>query len=167
MSLMDLFPSLLDIAGVSPDSTGLTLDGHSHKDDLLGTSTTDDSDDILFFYCLENLVAARAGPYKVHFRATLFQDDPFGTCTEGFPNSNTLTKECPETPLDPWLVYNVDVDPGEFWPLSVDYLSDDVVSKLNSRMVIPDEEMRDPLLVYSSIRSNLSPCCNAPYCFCQ
>ena len=168
MSLMDLYPTLLDIAGVSPDSLGITLDGQSRKDELLGNTPAAESDEILYFYCMENLVAARVGNYKVHFRQSLFQNENtrFAACNEGFPESNALTKDCPELELDPWLVFNVETDPGELWPLSVDRLGDDVISKLNSKMTIPDDELSDPLLTIANIRGYVSPCCNPPYCFC-
>ena len=174
MSLMDLYPTLLDIAGVSPDSLNVTLDGRSRRADMLGSTVTSRApaaaDDVLYFYCWQRLVAARVGAFKVYFRRSLFPDESRRRewCREGVPTRYRIEDYCPDTPLDPWLVYNVEADPGEAWPLSVDRLGDDVVSMLNDKLAdVSGDEFHEPLLTVANIRPNLCPCCSPPYCVCS
>jgi len=173
ISLLDIFPTLLDVAGVPLESLSWTLDGHSRLDDLLGLTTTprerDGDDDAVYFYCGRILVAARVGAHKVYFRRTLFPDSQQlqQFCSEGFPLRNFMMTRCPRTPLSPWLVYNVEADPGEAWPLDVERLGSDVVAMLSDKLAhsSPDE-LREPLLTPENIHDSLGPCCNPPYCVC-
>jgi len=171
MSLMDLFPTILDIASVPRHAVDRPLDGHGRVNNLLGSPLVAETDavDVLYFYCQQYLIAARVGPYKVYFRESLFQSEARRRqwCSEGFPLRNFMMKSCPDAPLHPWLVYNVETDPGESWPLSVDRLGSDVVSMLASKLGdVSAAEFRAPLLTAENLRDNLSPCCNPPYCFC-
>lgn len=172
MSLLDVFPTLLDIADVPLHAVNRTLDGHSRVDDFLGFTSTSrpaaEAADILYFYCERYLVAARVGAYKVYFRKSLFLEEfeRRQLCSEGFPLHNFMMAKCPKWPLSRWLVYDVQKDPSESWPLSVERLGSDVISTLSSRLNISVDEFREPLLTAHNIHENLGPCCNPPYCIC-
>ena len=170
ISMMDMFPTLLDVAGVPRQTVDWTLDGHGRLNDLLGFTTTlrHDVDDIIYFYCERLLVAARVGVYKVYFRKSRFLDihELRSLCSEGFPLYNFMMTKCPESLLRPWLVYNVERDPSESWPLSVQRLGSDVISVLSSKLDSLPDDFRVPLLTHQNIRQSLAPCCNPPYCMC-
>jgi len=171
ISLTDVFPTLLDVAGVRRGSVSWTLDGRSRLDDLLGfTAATRrrDVDDPIYFYCGRALVAARVGVHKVYFHRTLFPDSDQlrQLCRDGRPLRNFMMTRCPRTPLRPWLVYNVEADPGESWPLAVERLGSDVVEMLSDRLRSSPDELREPLLTPVNIHDSLGPCCNPPYCIC-
>jgi len=170
ISLLDMFPTLLDVAGVARHAVNWTLDGRSRLDDLLGftMTTRHDVDDIIYFYCEQLLVAARVGVYKVYFRKTLFPDSYqlSQLCSEGFPQHNFMMTKCPKSLLRPWLVYDVERDPSESWPLSVERLGSDVTSLLSSKLESLPDDCHVPLLTPRNIRRSLGPCCNPPYCMC-
>lgn len=170
ISLLDLFPTLLDAAGVPRAAVNWTLDGRSRLDDLLGVTTSSRraSDDLLHFYCGRRLVASRVGAHKVYYRKSLFPDELHlrQLCSEGFPLDYVMTTECPNQLLDPWLVFDVEKDPSESWPLAVSRLGSDVIRTLTAELERSVDDFREPLLTPANVHRRLGPCCNPPYCMC-
>jgi len=167
-SLLDVFPTLLDIAGVPRHSINWTVDGHSRPDELLGFTLQREADDVIYFYCQQLLIAARVGAFKVYFRRSLFPDSDRlrEFCSEGFPLQNFMQTKCPKALLRPWLVYNVEKEPGELFPVSVEQLGPSVVAMLSSKLDTLLDDVHEPLLTQRNVRRNLGPCCNPPYCMC-
>lgn len=72
-SLLDIFPTLLDLAGIPSNIVNRTLDGQSILRLLLGDVTP--AHRTLYFYCDHTLVAVRIGVYKIYFRQTVFPSE--------------------------------------------------------------------------------------------
>ncbi|KAH3767819.1 Arylsulfatase precursor [Pelomyxa schiedti] len=99
LSHMDIFSTILSLAGISPPDN-VTIDGH----DITGVLTPSPDIpytplDYLFLYRDEDLYAVRNGAYKVHY-----------TTHSGYGHE-------PAIQHDPPLVFNVEVDPSEAYPL--------------------------------------------------
>jgi hypothetical protein len=171
VSLLDIFPTLLDLAGISLKLVKRHIDGQSVLDSLLARHSPHPSK-TLYFYCHQTLVGARVGRYKVYFRRSLYPN-----ATElrsfvgegGFPKDDQMTTGCPSEMLRPWLVYDVETDPSELWPVSVERLGIEISTSFLEllRLPKPNGEVRDSILTLENWRRGLAPCCNPPYCSCS
>ena len=126
-SALDVLPTLLDFAGVGkPDD--ITLDGYSMRDILLGPNPSPSSRDARvhtdwaerragrhiyypqFVMRSRGAYAARAGAYKAHF-ATQGSMQCNATHDVDCGPTHTFTRH------DPPLVFNLELDPAEQYPL--------------------------------------------------
>lgn len=144
-SSMDLFPTVLDLAGIPlPDDR--VIDGISLVPLLTQTNTSEFNRTCYFLYRQHTLQAARCGPYKAHYITRC------GFCPD------------PPTVQNPPLLYDVEQDPGEKYPLNVTlpmYAAilesiNQAVAEHNQNVVpgVPQLDPQDPLV---------APCCNKEY----
>ncbi|XP_033645269.1 arylsulfatase-like [Asterias rubens] len=171
ISSMDLFNTAIDLAGGTPP-TDRVIDGRSLKEVLLQGGKT--PRETLFHYCGKHMMAVRYRQYKVHYH------------TQNLLTANELSEFCGPTSIpdkkgrnfcmdcggtcvtthDPPLIFNMDQDPKEEYPLDPqeykDLLEDveRLLSEHKATMV-----MGKPLL--NDLDKSLSPCCNPPYCWCN
>ena len=167
-SHMDLFATLADSAGAKRDQT-ITTDGVSLRD-LLENRETISPRKSLFFYWDQKLVAVRYGRYKVHFyNQGVISDTNFPHCTNGISPADfyydfSFTRQRLEHPV----VYDLESDPGEQWPISNDKTKgllhdvDEEIQKHQVDLVIPEKR----LFSQEFMSHSLVPCCNPPYCIC-
>lgn len=161
-SLLDIYPSLLEIWNVLPSSK-YPLDGVSvwpqiaitkdAFDSLLLTSTHKERD-TLFHYCGSTITAVRQGKYKSHFWTAVW-DKGLQACP-----SVTICA-CLGTQHTPPLLFDIEADPGETNPLDVskhlDVLSSmaDAVRKHQETVVPVTNQLESLGLPW------LFPCCNS------
>ena len=111
VSSMDVLPTALELAGV-PLPTDRAYDGKSMVPIILADGPGSSSHDYLFFYVQANSVtptSARHGPFKAHWRTA----PGLGECVVG-PEAPA---GCPVVTYTIPLIFNVDVDPSEAYPL--------------------------------------------------
>eukprot|EP01116_Phalansterium_solitarium_P011779 TRINITY_DN2755_c1_g1_i1.p1 TRINITY_DN2755_c1_g1~~TRINITY_DN2755_c1_g1_i1.p1 ORF type:complete len:496 (-),score=128.43 TRINITY_DN2755_c1_g1_i1:322-1809(-) len=151
-SLMDIFSTVLDLAGVTPP-TDRVIDGVSMKNALLGQGPIDrnfQGAPVYYYYRDDKLYAVRWGPWKAHF-----------VTRPGFG------KEVP-VHHDPPLMFNLNEDLGEAWPLDVS--EPDVanaltvikaaVAHIESTMVPGPPQL-------NRLDDKIAPCCNkSSNCYC-
>lgn len=126
----DIFPTLANLAALSvPEDR--TFDGKDMSQVMFGDGSQSEQDFNRphFFYCSDKLMAMRQGPYKLHYWTWLWTfDEASKQCVNGNPpfSTNPLTPAhfywaiCNETRMehhDPPLLYNLERDPSEQYPL--------------------------------------------------
>nr|CAD2134205.1 unnamed protein product [Meloidogyne enterolobii] len=143
ISAMDLYPTFERLASTPkardpsyvppPKQETRKMDGIDIWPQLLGLSTSKDNKPLtplidqrpIFFYCNEKLLAIRAGKYKVHYMTQLiFRDNTSNVqenCPGGKPKKEWFVSFfCPDEELikhDPPLIYDLDKDPYEVYPI--------------------------------------------------
>eukprot|EP00736_Rhodelphis_marinus_P010686 Rmarinus@m.22967 len=100
VSMADLLPTFLDLAGASEHvPSDRVIDGQSFAAHIRNPHLDQAVHDFMFFWREHTLYAVRYGPYKAHF----FTRTGFETVKE--------------EAHDPPLLFNVEMDPGEHYPL--------------------------------------------------
>lgn len=171
-SLMDLFPTFLEIAGATLPMDR-QYDGESITK-LLFTKPEIEANRILYFYCSQYLMAVRYGSYKVHFRRfDIASDEEISSrwCDQGFPLYNYFEHGfCEKSyPLEQVEVYNIDHDPEERYKLN-NKLYYNTISVVEDAVKVHKTSLPStPKFIVSSesTASRLQPCCNPPYCICN
>ncbi|KAI8483647.1 hypothetical protein Bbelb_385850 [Branchiostoma belcheri] len=129
VSSMDVFQTAVELAGVTPPDNRI-YDGKSLVPMLLQTSAAPTSKSTpsprtLFHYCSDRLMAVRHGEYKAHFYSMeLPVVDYTQACPSGVPTEDYYTSfDCYDTETvthhNPPLLFNIDTDPGELYPLPI------------------------------------------------
>jgi arylsulfatase A len=95
---MDLFPTILKLAGIEPATYG-ELDGFDMRDFLKGK--TDKIREVVYYYDNDQLYAIRKGAWKAHFTT-----------------HPSYSKDLP-LKQNPALLYNLDNDPSEKYEIGV------------------------------------------------
>jgi len=172
-STLDVFPTIMDL--VSNGTYSHAGDGESILAILLDNpqnhSTEGDHDRALYFYCGNLLMAIRMGKYKIHYRTL---DNPWflpGNCdAAGQPYEDILANyDCYDnTPQEPPLIFNMESDPGENYPLPA---NSPIFATLLHHFNTNVEKHESGLvkvgpLIGPERRPDLVPCCNPPYCLC-
>jgi len=168
ISLMDVFPSLLELAEI--DYSGLQdLDGKSFAPMLFDDYISHDR--FIVHYCGETPIAVRYGQYKIFYAEQIWSNSRAQTCPEIIIpiipygacgcTANSLRT------LYPPKIYDINLDPQEKFPLTAqDYM--DVIDtasyllELHMESIIPVKNQLE-----APLNETLAPCCNYPACFCR
>jgi len=179
VSMFDLLPTFVALANGTLPSDRI-FDGKDMRDALLGRVIPNrfvEPPRPLFFYCNRILMAVRYGAYKLHYytvpvfetgtNASLLQ------CPGGWPLQNMFVMgNCPDdqvTPHHPPLVYDMEKDPQEQYPLDVRPMSavgetvvavGKLVAEHKATLVKGAEQI-------GKFSVAVVPCCNPPSCTCH
>ena len=172
LSSLDIYSTLIDIAGGTIPE-GHIQDGHSIKESLLGTGNN--SHKKLFFYCDDALFAVRYKDYKIHYQTLNIEPHNFSeiNCPKGIPKNDVYFAEhCSDVEvLESPLLYNVERDPGERYPLPLDENQaliqeiKGVVDEHRKTVHVPGKFL--DVEGHPASTTTLSPCCNPPYFTCN
>nr|XP_054756092.1 arylsulfatase-like isoform X2 [Lytechinus pictus] len=165
---MDIIKTAADLGG-APSGTfpeGRVVDGKSIKGLILDPKThKSPHTEGFFFYCKNNLMAARLGQYKAHYRTQRVLDQPtYGErCDGGFPledyfDCNECEGEC-VTFHDPPLLFDLFQDPGEAYPLNVDQFADEL-AQIQEAVSVHNASLVAGAPLLDSFDMSIVPCCN-------
>ena len=107
---MDLYPTILQMAGAAAAPKETQLDGNNISDILTGK--TDKSAEIVYYYDANNLYAIRKGAFKAHFK------------------TNASYSQKPAAEHNPPLLYNLEHDPSEKFEIGKQHPQ--VIAELNA-----------------------------------
>ncbi len=170
ISSMDIFATAIDLAGghIPKDRV---VDGRSFKSLLLYKETLPER--TLFHYCSDRLMAITYGQYRIHLHTHL-QLNPEsyahvcgnnGTPRQTFYHCAFCQGEC-ITSHNPPLIFNLDVDPGELYPLDTEELGWLLAAVKRIVSVHRTNMVKGAPLLHSTTKY-VQPCCNPPYCTCN
>lgn len=161
-SLLDIYPSLLEVWNVLPNSKypldgvsvwpQMTLSNDTLKT-LMSTSTQKERE-TLFHYCGSTITAVRQGKFKAHYWTTVWDKD-----LQACPSVTICP--CLGTQHSPPLLFDIETDPSESDPLDVsEHL--DVLSAMDAAV----EKHQETLVPVTNQLETLGlpwlfPCCNA------
>ena len=120
-SLMDLFPTILDIANAQ-QPTDRIIDGKVITDVILGKSK-EQVHEVIHFYLNEHLMAARFKQYKIYFyRFTGVELETIKErCKDGASPGEVIILDrsihSRIKPIKPPIIFDVNLDPSEYHPL--------------------------------------------------
>jgi arylsulfatase A len=144
---LDIFPTFLDVAGV-PRPPTVILDGVSLVP-LIFQGQPVHTSDVLFFYRDNLIYAARFQAFKAHF-----------VTRSGFNLD-------PPVHHSPPLLFNIEQDPGEHWPLDPTESNNAAILKIiiaavenQQKTVVPATPQLNPSYMLDPL---VSPCCNGTF----
>ena len=174
---MDLLPTMHSLTDSSPDPN-ILLDGKSFADQLFtnnnGDTNKDESKRFLPMFCDHILMAVRNGPYKIHFQSHRHATDEeirWNLHNGVLPGVDWYMSalRCEDSDVnDPPILYNIDHDPGENYPLNLTDFADvylEIIEKLDEYMKTV-RDSRKALLTRQNLSGKVLPCCNPPFCVC-
>lgn len=171
-NLMDIYRTFAELSGSNLDPA-IESDSQSLVDILLDPdSSQGPSRAITFFYCGAQLNAVRYKNYKIHFYAQrILKDEEFQLrCKNGISNLDFYVDEAcrKHSRLTQPLIYDVEQDPGELFPLEV---ADHLDTLAEAEQLIEEhrssiDKPKSGLLDRKFMDISLAPCCNPPYCLC-
>ena len=196
VSHLDIFPTILKLAGgILPDDR--LMDGKDISDVLFkwkddeqlqpalddikytGKTQKNDSKRLFTFYCQKTLFAVRYGSFKFHFytQNPVTKEQQGKKCGDGgFPIENNFDcmscydPQCTTQHIPP-LMYNVDKDPNEAYPLNTSLMVHKIVLE---EMMVKVEEFKSTLEkgpnLFDSRSDDVIPCCSPdtfPNCTCN
>ncbi len=174
---MDFFPTFLTMLNAEIPADRI-IDGQnilaqlpirlSGDDNMEDTPVQDVDPRPFFFYCNDLLFAVRYRNFKVHFLTmpvkSKLEYEQTTQCDEaGFPKANYFSCMWCNAPCvkkhDPPLLYNVEADPGEAYPLDPS-LHEDFMSELHDVIKEHQENMVPGKPLFSTISVSSIPCCD-------
>ncbi|XP_072170914.1 arylsulfatase-like isoform X2 [Diadema setosum] len=167
---MDIIVTAADLAGSSLPCDRI-YDGKNIKDVILdGFSSPHEA---FFYYCKDTLMAARVGQYKAHYRTqrVLSQSQYGERCDGGFPledyfDCNECDGDC-VTVHDVPLLFDLNQDPGESYPLDVSGYAD-VLADIQQAVNAHKSAMVKGTPLLDEFDHSIVPCCNqATNCVCN
>lgn len=176
VSTLDIMRTVVDLAnGTLPDNR--SYDGEVITDVLLNNAPS--PHDVLYHYCKDRLMAVRSGPYKVHYFTHRVQTQDYfaGQCQDGgLPLTHYFDcYHCYDscvTEQDPPLIYNVEHDPIEAYPLNTTLDSSlaefmvDLQEKVTAH--IASVTVAAPILDNKDSTRSITPCCDPETnCICN
>ncbi|XP_035691900.1 arylsulfatase-like [Branchiostoma floridae] len=176
VSSMDVFQTAAELAGVTPPKDRI-YDGKSlvpillEKTAAVPTSKSPPSPRTLFHYCSNRLMAVRYGEYKAHFYSMELPGmDYTQFCPSGVPIADYYTSfDCygPEiTQHEPPLLFNINIDPGELYPLPAEDYKD-VLIKILLEKLKHEISMEPGKAQCEEGSETVQPCCKPPFCTCN
>nr|XP_039250978.1 arylsulfatase-like [Styela clava] len=175
LSNMDLFPTILKLAGVSSKFKQLSVDGKDISG-ILKSENGKSPHEMLFYYHGDLLTAVRYDRYKIHYRTMSLMKDVMDGLREDrcFYGSFSMLQqlfsfESRGTEHDPPLIFDLDADPEELVSL------DTTTPELNNLLETVKDLLQSHKLSIVSVESEidkpgvkqLHPCCNPPTCTCN
>ena len=169
---MDVIVTAAELGGATLP-TDRIYDGKSIVDLLMEGGKSPHEN--FFYYCKDNLMAARVGNYKAHFKTQRVRSQAeYGEkCLGGFPvndyfDCNECEGDC-VTEHDPPLLFDIDRDPGEAYPLpTIQYV--DVLKSIKSAVEDHQSKMVKGVSLLDTVDRTkaIVPCCNpATNCVCN
>lgn len=170
ISLLDLLPTMCSL--VNGSLPNVHIDGVSFAHILLAGSKSESVHRFIPFFCDRHLMAVRYGPFKLYLRTNKLatEENIRHKTYNGLPLSDWYKNPtCEETSIqDPPILYNIEHDPGERFPLYLDnYVG--MTESIMLEIVQYLETMKDdvqPLLDRKNANRHVRPCCNPPFCIC-
>ncbi len=170
VSSLDIVPTVLDLAGL-PSASG--LDGVSIAHLLQEGDPEEGAEGRYFFhYCGYVLHAVRWGVWKAHWFTprTTDSDAPRTSCKyfQGWEVNGCMCSPMASVAHTPPLLYHMDRDPGELFPVESD---DPDYGAVLARLVAAHaahlaSTPHAPSQVFTVPQPGLQPCCNPPTCRC-
>jgi len=172
VNTMDLLPTMLELAKVSVPTK--RLDGHSMVSLLLG-ETTESAHNSMIHYCGTNILAARWGNYKLHFKTQKWtsekiSDSPCNECCPINPNNPVSIGEgvcgCNNWQVskhkDP-VIFDMVADPFERFALTLENFAGYEGVVASARQAVRDHEASlaldsIPSLLTALPKASLRPC---------
>ncbi|XP_039249062.2 arylsulfatase-like [Styela clava] len=169
VSSLDVYSTILELAGKNnADSDGIVRDGKSLADLLRNGEPS--PHDFLFLYCSDRLMAVRYKSFKFYFYTQNQSINSEELCVLGKPKDDVLTYlDCygkDVTAHNPPLIFNVDEDPGENFPLSSLNFKE-MLEKLHAAVRKHKSSVHKVKSVLGLKNESLQPCCNPPVCQCN
>lgn len=175
---LDIFPTLVRLAGgqmlADRAFDGVSIDKLLTGHDSVVKFMTETEKRPVFFYCNRHLMAVRLGAYKVHYITSKIFDSAHteNWCRDGIPAKDWyVSQTCLDKDLineDPPLVYDLETDPYELYPLnpmheklvSVLEMVNKIVKEHKERLTAVPDQM-------GKFTPKVLPCCDYPKCTCN
>ncbi|GMS83166.1 hypothetical protein PENTCL1PPCAC_5341, partial [Pristionchus entomophagus] len=131
----------------------------------------------IMYYCNTHMMAVRMGRFKVHYKTSpIFLNETAAQtlaqwCPDGKPKDDWyVSQRCPDSELtthDPPLVFDLDLDPFEMYPLvdsersnEIRYKANEFIAHHRSTIVTVPQQL-------GHYNQSILPCCDPPNCKCD
>ncbi|GMT13715.1 hypothetical protein PFISCL1PPCAC_5012, partial [Pristionchus fissidentatus] len=153
------------------------MDGANIWNELTGTHFSLSRKRPIVYYCNTHLMAVRIGRFKVHYKTSpIFLNETASAtlaqwCPDGKPKDDWyVSQKCPEDQLtvhDPPMVFDLDVDPYELYPLVVSEKSNEIRHQASEFITFHRSTIVAVPQNLGHYNNSILPCCNPPECRCD